>query len=326
MSTINHQNNFGTNLTSNQIAGVTTTPLNSIPSIAAPFYIALDATNINGSYEVVLVTSKTATNINHAATSYAHTTAEEVRMVVPAAEMDALWDGVAGWTPTTETLTYSSADAPTYVCTTSSDLTGSISVGMKIKLTHSATTKYFIVTAITSGTITLYGGTDYTLAGTAITSVSYSSMKAPFGFPIDPLKWSTEAVDTSNRSQASPVQNTWYNLGTVLLNVPIGAWKLSYSVGLQGNVAAAVAAGPFHVTLSTANNSESDVDFTSANYVASASGATNILSQVSKEKFVTVASKTPYYLNTRTTSASQQNINNRGDLGKTIVRAVCAYL
>jgi len=84
-----HQNNFGTNVTSNQIAGVTTTPLNSIPSIAAPFYIALDATNINGKYEVVDVTSKTATHILHAATTYAHTTAEEVRMVLPAVELDA---------------------------------------------------------------------------------------------------------------------------------------------------------------------------------------------------------------------------------------------
>ena len=90
MAVINHQNNFATNLTSNQIAGVTTTPLNSIPSVAAPFYIALVATNTNGTYEVVLVTSKTATNINHAATTYAHTTAEEVRMVLPAAEIDDL--------------------------------------------------------------------------------------------------------------------------------------------------------------------------------------------------------------------------------------------
>lgn len=84
-----HQNNFSTNVTSNQTSGVTTTPLNSIPSIAAPFYLAFDATNVNGSYEVVDVTSKTATHVNHAATTYAHTTAEEVRMVVPAEELDA---------------------------------------------------------------------------------------------------------------------------------------------------------------------------------------------------------------------------------------------
>lgn len=96
MAVINHQNNFATNLTSNQIAGVTTTPLNSIPSVAAPFYIALDATNTNGKYEVVYVTSKTATNINHAATTYAHTTAEEVRMVLPATEIDSLWTAATG--------------------------------------------------------------------------------------------------------------------------------------------------------------------------------------------------------------------------------------
>lgn len=88
MSQHYHQDGFSTNLSSDQAAGVTTTPLNSIPSVSAPFYIALDATNINGHYEIVDVTSKTATNINHAATSYAHSIDEEVRMVISAVEMD----------------------------------------------------------------------------------------------------------------------------------------------------------------------------------------------------------------------------------------------
>jgi len=88
---IYHQNNFATNLTSNILAGATTAPLNSIPSVAVDFYLALDATNINNKYEVVLCTSKNATNVNFAACTYAHTTAEEVRMVVPAEEMDNLF-------------------------------------------------------------------------------------------------------------------------------------------------------------------------------------------------------------------------------------------
>lgn len=87
---INHQNNFGTNLTSGTTAGATTSPLNSIPAVDAPFYLAFDATNINGHYEVRECTSKTATNVNHAATTYNHTTSEEVRMVVPAVELDAI--------------------------------------------------------------------------------------------------------------------------------------------------------------------------------------------------------------------------------------------
>jgi hypothetical protein len=85
---IKHQNNFGTNLTSNTNAGDTTSPLNSIPTVDAPFYIAFDATNLNSHYEVVKCTSKTATNVNHAATAYAHTTAEEVRLVLPAEELN----------------------------------------------------------------------------------------------------------------------------------------------------------------------------------------------------------------------------------------------
>lgn len=98
-----HQNNFATNVTTNQVAGVTTTPLNSIPSIAAPFYLAFDATNINGHYEVLDCTSKTATNVNHAASAYAHTTDEEVRMIIPAAEMDALNEVATGAEITTGT-------------------------------------------------------------------------------------------------------------------------------------------------------------------------------------------------------------------------------
>jgi hypothetical protein len=53
----------------------------------------------------------------------------------------------SGWIPADGTWTFSSADAPTYVVSVNADMTGIISVGMKIKLTH-ATVKYFIVTAV----------------------------------------------------------------------------------------------------------------------------------------------------------------------------------
>lgn len=85
----NFQNNFATNLTSNVSATDTTSPLNSIPTVDAPYYLAFDATNVNAHYEVVYVTSDSATNVNHAALSYDHTTAEEVRMIVPAGHLNA---------------------------------------------------------------------------------------------------------------------------------------------------------------------------------------------------------------------------------------------
>jgi hypothetical protein len=90
-----HQNFFATNLTSNQLAGVTTTPLNSIPTIDPPFWLVFDRTNKNGHAETVYVTSKTSTNVLHAATTYAHTTDEEVAQTIVAEEVDGMYtDGM----------------------------------------------------------------------------------------------------------------------------------------------------------------------------------------------------------------------------------------
>jgi len=85
---IKHQSRFGTNLTSATSAADTTSPLNSIPTVDAPFYLAFDATNINSHFEVLKCTSKTATNVNHAALAYDHTTAEEVRMILAVEELN----------------------------------------------------------------------------------------------------------------------------------------------------------------------------------------------------------------------------------------------
>ena len=93
----NHLDNFGTTLTSGTHASDTTSPVNSVPSIAAPFWVAFDATNINGHYERKLITSKTATNILHSALSFDHTTAEEVRVINPAEEFDAIYQPPQGY-------------------------------------------------------------------------------------------------------------------------------------------------------------------------------------------------------------------------------------
>lgn len=86
-----------------------------------------------------------------------------------------------GWVDASETWTYSSADGPTGVFTVAADVTGKYSPGMRVKLTQT-TVKYFIITAVstfTGGntTITVYGGTDYTLANAAISANYYSTAR-----------------------------------------------------------------------------------------------------------------------------------------------------
>ncbi len=320
---MNHLDNFGTNLTSGTSASDTTSPVNSVPSIAAPFWVAFDATNINSHYETKLITSKTATNILHSALAYDHTTAEEIRIVNPAAEFDAL---STGWQTGPGTWTYSSADSPTFVLTTSIDLSSFIGVGARIKLTQT-TAKYFIVTAISGTTITLYGGTDYTLTSDAITLPYFSIMKAPIGFPMSPLKWQAQTTDTSNQTQATASAGTWYNPGSLSLSIPIGAWNVSYQAVAQVYEPSNSAGLNIALTLSTANNSQSDADFTVSITRTFGSATMQIMQEyMTATKSLLLAAKTPYYLNVSTSTASTDQINIKGDNRTTIIRAVCAYL
>jgi hypothetical protein len=87
----NFENNFASSLVANQGAGVTAIVLNDNPTSDPPYYLALDATDLNSHYEVILVTADDgAGTLTHAATTYAHTTAEEVRMVCPAVHLNTM--------------------------------------------------------------------------------------------------------------------------------------------------------------------------------------------------------------------------------------------
>ncbi len=87
-----------------------------------------------------------------------------------------------GWIEPDETWTYASATT----FTTPGDRTTRYNAGDKIRLTQT-TAKYFYVTGVSFGsgvtTVTVNGGSDYSLASAAITSPSYSKMETPNGFP-----------------------------------------------------------------------------------------------------------------------------------------------
>lgn len=228
--------------------------------------------------------------------------------------------------PITEVaLSYSSADAPVFVASTSADLTGSVSPGMRLRLSQATGgTKYFLVVAIASNSVTLYGGTDYTLNNETISSPVFSSAKAPVGFPLNPDKWTVSLVDTTDRNQSNPTNGTWYNLGSLSLDIPIGVWNVSYQVGLYLNKSTATTLDA-SITLSTSNNSESDNGFT-ARYVVN-DLVTNYL-LASRMKILTVTSKTTYYLLARSAQSSTSLLSFPAttDSVPTKVNAVCAYL
>lgn len=235
--------------------------------------------------------------------------------------------GSTGWAAAGETWTYVSADGPTGVFSVPADVTGKYSAGMRVKYTQT-TVKYGIVTSVgafSAGVtpITIYGGTDYTTANAAITLPFYSTAKAPFGFNLSPAKWTVEATDTTQRSQSATTA-VWYNLGSVTISIPIGTWNVSYQVLDYADAGGASVGMNIDATLSTANNSESDKDFTARLQVANISGW--IAGLLARSKPLTLAAKTSYFLNSRQSMGSTKTIRNDNDLATLFIRAVCAYL
>lgn len=222
-------------------------------------------------------------------------------------------NNVGGWRQAGEVWTYASADDPTYTFTTPGDKTDKYSAGMRVRV-EQTTTKYFLISkdptySAGSGltTVTLYGGTDYDLTSADIERPAFSEAKTPQGFPTSPGKW-TE-VTTGSGTQSAPTATTWYNVGSLSIEVPIGSWRLTYSA--EGytdwdGVAAAVDDMFFDMSLSTSSNSESDANMTIRNGVNLDTGHNQLLTVSStghKEKGVTLTTKDDYYYIMRTASS-----------------------
>lgn len=233
----------------------------------------------------------------------------------------------SGWFASGETWTSLGADAPNYTITIIGNKTAKYEAGMRAKITQT-TDKYFIIVAAAydagSGltTLTLYGGTDYSLTGAAITASYYSGYKKPLGFPTDPTKWSVTFSDAADQTQASPVSGTWYNLGSQLLTIPIGAWDVRWSAAIRANKS--TAACDVLGTLSTANNSETDTEFTGI--LKGYDGGSGLETSVYTRKVLVLAAKTVYYFNIKTGTAAMTSIAVKGTDVPTRIRATSAYL
>jgi hypothetical protein len=232
----------------------------------------------------------------------------------------------AGWNLISAALAYSSWDSTvmTGVAITSADLTGFIIPGDRIQLTQSGAIAYFIVTAISSTTITLFGGTNYVLANSAISNVYYSHMKSPFGFPMNPALWTIETITTTNQL-GTPSISAWWAPGASLI-LPIGAWNVEYGCKARGNVTTSGSG-----TMSTFSTlSETDNHFTSSGGIDfPTSGTWTNSPYLSNRGRMLVASKTTINLLHKVFTGGTVVSGQSGFYGTeapTRITAVCAYL
>ena len=226
------------------------------------------------------------------------------------------------------TTTYTNTNT-TYSCTftiAGVDRTDELQAGMKIQFTQSTGgTKWGIIIKVafsTNTTVTAFLGEDSTLVDEAITAPFYSHARSPHGFPMDPDTWTVETALTSNDQQLTPTASTWYNIGTTTIDIPLGLWGVEIQVlakvddTVAGNIVG-------YVTLSTANNSETDKDWTSA---IQNEDAEQVWQMCNRDKMLTLAADDTYYLNMRSGGVSLASIAFLGAIGTTFVRARCPYL
>lgn len=235
--------------------------------------------------------------------------------------------------------TRASADDPTYVLTFAGvDLTSQLCEGMKVKWTQNSIVRYGFInkapvfstnTTVSILTICNDSNANFDVLDTAsfaISNFSYSTDKCPFGFPIDPIKWTVETKSTTDDSQATPTNGTWYNPGSRNIQIPVGSWNVGYQAMIKSQVNGSALV--LRATLSTTNNSESDTDFTSR-YQSNGATSTTFLvfGPVGKNKNLTLTTKATYYLNGAVGVASTTDITFEGASGgTTIIRAICNYL
>lgn len=125
-----------------------------------------------------------------------------------------------GWVAIDDTLTYASATT----FTVATDLTATFQKGTKLKLTQT-TVKYFYVVssayAAPNTTVTVTGGTDYSLVSAAIETPYYSYIENPQGFP-DWFNYTPTVTASGSMTIASLViNNASFSIKgkTVFLNV-----------------------------------------------------------------------------------------------------------
>lgn len=188
-------------------------------------------------------------------------------------------------------------------------------------------TKYALVStkptySAPNTTITVYSGTDYTMANAAISNMYYSTQKAPYGFPLGQDKWTVEKQDNTAFQKAGATQNQWYQV--ISQSIPIGLWQISYYGMLECNKASTSVSA--NATLATTTAAETDPNMTVYQQISGASAGLIPIVPVTKSKFISLAAKATYYLNVMTTQAATTEVGMRGDLGRTIIRATSTLL
>lgn len=238
-----------------------------------------------------------------------------------------------GWVRANEEWVYSSVDDPTGVITIDGDVTNKYSLGMRIKFLNGGNTIYGIITKLeyfSPNTILTFlheikpstSKALYLMTNASITDVFFSTMKAPYNFPVDKSKWTIRVTNGDNLTQSNPVSGTVYNLGGISFYVPIGVWNINYEAilfvdrGTSGTV-------NFISSLSESNNAETNAICGLMNETSPVTASANFNKNGG---LYTSTTKKQLFIIGKTNVSSISRILLNGASVPTIITMECTYL
>ena len=176
-------------------------------------------------------------------------------------------------------------------------------------------TQYAVVTDVQYSaphtTLYVYTGNNHLIPNMTLSSPYYSVQDTPYGFPVGDYYWDLEWLWLA-RFQGAGTANTFQNLGQYV-TIPRGIWEAGYEGHFITTHAGTTFLGHFG-TLSTTNNSATDVRFIARSPVTNVS-QTEQDSQLSRSAGLELSTETIYYLNVAASvSTSQVYIGDAGSV------------
>src|SRR5574344_1152603 len=244
-----------------------------------------------------------------------------------------IYELTTGWISADETWTYSSVDDPTGVITIVGDKTGKYSLGMRIKFTNGGNVIYGIITKISysspNTTLTFLHEINpststalHLMANSAITNNYYSSMKAPYGFPMNQSKWTIYLSSANNDTITSPTSGTLYNVASLSKVIPIGDWNISYEGALFVDRATS---GTCNFVSFLSESSSSSVNAICQINVETTPVTNSVIFAKNNSFYSTTTKKTLYIIGKTLVSGISRILLN-GVVAPTKIVAVCTYI
>lgn len=173
----------------------------------------------------------------------------------------------------------------------------------------------------------VYLGNNYTIASESVSDLSVSRIQKPRGFDLNPASWEIFAQNFGTVSQSNPSAGVWYNLGSINIALPAGIWDVEYQVLGQSARTSGTAVQMF-ITLSTANNTESNSDYTVRHNSVVANNGSNqleLFTTFNRKMRIVTTGLTTFYLNTQTPGTAN-TLAFLGASSTTMIRAKSVYL